>query len=141
MPRLATDPYTRRKETAEAGYYSVTLEPAGIQAELTSTPRVGAHRYHFPIGSDANILIDLGAIIQVDYFPPANGPEWGYAIGGVVEWLSASEISPRADLRGGWAINSRIQSMCMLCLIFLSNSESSLVMLELFTAKWRWAKL
>ncbi len=102
VPRLATDPYTRGDETAAASYYGVTLQPAGIRAELTSTPRVGVHHYRFPAGSVANILIDLGAIIQVGYFSPANGPEWGYAIGGVVEWLSKTEVSGRADLRGGW---------------------------------------
>ncbi len=46
-------------ELAEPGYYSVTLDDHGIQAELTATSRVGFHRYTFPKGSLAHVIIDL----------------------------------------------------------------------------------
>jgi predicted alpha-1,2-mannosidase len=53
-------PFSKQKEKAEAGYYSVFLEKYGIQAELTATERVGLHRYTFPPNRPTGrILIDL----------------------------------------------------------------------------------
>ena len=38
----------RTREICEPGYYSVPLERYGILAEMTSTARVGFHRFTFP---------------------------------------------------------------------------------------------
>jgi predicted alpha-1,2-mannosidase len=46
-------------EVGQPGYYAVTLSDYGIRAELTATARVGLHRYSFPAGSPAHLLIDL----------------------------------------------------------------------------------
>ncbi|MGX5732540.1 GH92 family glycosyl hydrolase [Pseudoxanthomonas beigongshangi] len=46
-------------ETAQPGYYAVTLDDYGVRAELTATARVGVHRYRFPRGKPAHVLIDL----------------------------------------------------------------------------------
>jgi predicted alpha-1,2-mannosidase len=46
-------------ESAEPGYYAVTLEDYGVRAELTAAARVGVHRYSFPAGKSAHVLIDL----------------------------------------------------------------------------------
>jgi predicted alpha-1,2-mannosidase len=51
--------YTHRHEQARPGYYSVQLEDYGIRAEMTATERVGFHKYTFPKGSAAHIIIDL----------------------------------------------------------------------------------
>ncbi|NML66960.1 glycoside hydrolase family 92 protein [Hymenobacter sp. RP-2-7] len=52
--------YSHQREVARPGYYAVTLDDYGIRAELTSTARVGLHRYTFPKGSQpARIIIDL----------------------------------------------------------------------------------
>ena len=50
-----------RKETerAEAGYYRVRLDDYGVDAELTTTSRTAWHRYTFPEGDSAHLLIDL----------------------------------------------------------------------------------
>ncbi len=45
-------------EVATPGYYSLTLPDSGIRAELTATMRAGLHRYTFPAGADAHLLID-----------------------------------------------------------------------------------
>ncbi len=50
---------SRKKEQAEAGYYSVELDDYGIKAELTTTTRAGFHRYTFPKNDTSRILIDL----------------------------------------------------------------------------------
>lgn len=52
-------PADRSKEIAKPGYYSVPLTRYGIKAELTSTARVGFHRYTFPASSDAALVFDL----------------------------------------------------------------------------------
>jgi predicted alpha-1,2-mannosidase len=52
--------YAHQRETAQPGYYAVTLDTYGIRAELTSTERVGMHRYTFPKdGKPARVIIDL----------------------------------------------------------------------------------
>ncbi len=62
-------PYSKMKherETASPGYYSVDLLSSGIKAELTTTKRVGMHRYTFPQDSASKILIDLGYALNWD---------------------------------------------------------------------------
>lgn len=49
----------RTKEIAQPGYYAVHLERYGIKAELTTTARVGMHRYTYPQDTAAAIVIDL----------------------------------------------------------------------------------
>jgi predicted alpha-1,2-mannosidase len=51
--------FTHAGELAQPGYYAVTLADYGIRAELTATARVGLHRYAFPQGKPAHVLIDL----------------------------------------------------------------------------------
>ena len=46
-------------EVAQPGYYAVTLDDYGVRAELTTTARVGVHRYSFPEGKPAHVLVDL----------------------------------------------------------------------------------
>lgn len=52
--------YGHDSEVAQAGYHAVTLDDFGIRAEMTSTPRVGMHRWTFPESSDAGMLLNLG---------------------------------------------------------------------------------
>jgi len=51
--------FSHIKEVASPGYYSVFLEDYKIEAKLTSTTRVGLHKYTFPASEKANIIIDL----------------------------------------------------------------------------------
>ena len=67
-PGTATNPesgyrsrFSHANETAEAGYYKVKLDDHNILAELTSTTRVGVHRYTFPKSDQAHIILDLMA--------------------------------------------------------------------------------
>ncbi len=52
--------FSHSRESASPGYYSVFLEDYGIEAELTTTPRVALHRYTFPESNDSKIILDLG---------------------------------------------------------------------------------
>jgi predicted alpha-1,2-mannosidase len=58
--------FSHDTEQAEPGYYAVTLSDYGVRAELTATPRVGLHRYTFPAGKPAHVLVDLRSTIY-DY--------------------------------------------------------------------------
>ena len=52
--------FSHAKETAIAGYYSVTLNEPKVNVELTATERTGYHSYTFTQANDsAGILIDL----------------------------------------------------------------------------------
>ncbi|MDP2876164.1 MAG: GH92 family glycosyl hydrolase, partial [Holophaga sp.] len=51
--------FDHASEKAWPGYYAVTLKDYGIRAELTATPRAGLHRYTFPKGKAARLVIDL----------------------------------------------------------------------------------
>jgi predicted alpha-1,2-mannosidase len=51
--------FDHASEVEQAGYYAVTLADYGIRAELTAGRRVGWHRYTFPKGKSAHLLLDL----------------------------------------------------------------------------------
>jgi len=51
--------FDKESERASAGYYAVRLEDYGIDVELTVTPRTGVHRYVFPKGRPAHVIVDL----------------------------------------------------------------------------------
>src|SRR5437763_16895828 len=101
-PRTSADTFSQEDEAAETGYYTVTLQPAGEKAELTVTPRVGVHRYTFPKESEANILIDVGAVIQATDELHIPGTSTGTSIGGIDESVSQQGVKGRGGLSGGW---------------------------------------
>ncbi len=51
--------FSHDNEVAEPDYYKVKLDDDNIQAELTSTTRVGVHRYTFPKTDSAHVILDL----------------------------------------------------------------------------------
>ena len=51
--------FTHNEEKARPGYYQVMLKDEGINAELTTTQRNGIHRYQYPAGKDAEIILDM----------------------------------------------------------------------------------
>jgi predicted alpha-1,2-mannosidase len=51
--------YSHQNEKANAGYYSVHLDDDDIDAELTTTTRVGMHKYTFNKSGKMNIILDL----------------------------------------------------------------------------------
>lgn len=51
--------FTHDEEKARSGYYQVMLKDENINAELTTTQRNGIHRYQYPAGKDAEIILDM----------------------------------------------------------------------------------
>src|ERR1700741_3576595 len=57
-PKKYASSFSHENESASAGYYSVKLDNS-IKAELTATTRVGFHKYTFPNGKAANVVLDM----------------------------------------------------------------------------------
>jgi predicted alpha-1,2-mannosidase len=51
--------FDHKSEVAHPGYYAVTLADSGVRAEMTAGTRIGVHRYTFPAGKAAHLVIDL----------------------------------------------------------------------------------
>lgn len=51
--------YSHANEVAQANYYKVRLDDPDILAELTTSARVGFHRYTFANASESHIILDL----------------------------------------------------------------------------------
>lgn len=51
--------FSHERESAKPGYYSVRLDENNIDVELTTSERVGFHKYKFPKTNDAHIIFDL----------------------------------------------------------------------------------
>ncbi|MBO5252255.1 MAG: GH92 family glycosyl hydrolase [Bacteroidaceae bacterium] len=57
--------FSKEKESATPGYYSVVLDEPDVTVELTASPRVALHRYTYHKADSASVLIDL-----------QHGPTW-----------------------------------------------------------------
>ncbi len=55
--------YSHDTEVVRPGYHQVLLEDYGINVELTSTKRVGFHRYTFPASEQGNIQFDFSTFL------------------------------------------------------------------------------
>ena len=51
--------FSHEGEIVKAGYHEIHLDDHGVTAELTSTTRVGFHRYTYHKNEDAHLIIDL----------------------------------------------------------------------------------
>lgn len=58
--------FNRDTEKAKAGYYAVHLDRYGIDVELTTTKRVGFHKYTFPESNESKVIIDLKTALNWD---------------------------------------------------------------------------
>lgn len=56
--RYSSD-FSHQQEKASAGFYAVKLNKYDIDVELTTTPRVGYHKYTFNKSGNAEIVLDL----------------------------------------------------------------------------------
>lgn len=87
----------RTGEAAVPGYYTTKLTRYGISAEITTTHRVGVHRYTFPSSRSAHIAIDVAHCLTSAY-----APEVQKFIGGEVQISSATELQGMGRYVGGW---------------------------------------
>ena len=87
---------TFKKETEKAspGYYAVRLENFGVDVELTSTDRVGFHKYTYDNPKERRVMLDLGHVLQ---------PNWGHRIVGN-QYLLVNDSTVEGTIKTqGWA--------------------------------------
>lgn len=90
--------YSRRAvEHAEPGYYSTHLERYNIDVELTSTNRVGYHKYTFPSETSGKAIV----------FDLENGGNWDKATEGCVRKVSDTKIEGYR-YSTGWAKDQKV---------------------------------
>lgn len=58
--------FSKSRERVAPGFYQVYLDKYKVDAQLTSTKRVGIHRYHFDKTDNAHLLLDLGYCMNWD---------------------------------------------------------------------------
>ena len=61
--------FSHKEEEAVPGYYKVRLSDYDITAELTAALRTGFHRYTYPEGKAANLIIDMEPTIHGHQHP------------------------------------------------------------------------
>lgn len=87
----------RTDEVNQVGYYGAKLTRYNIKAELTSSRRVGFHRYTFPASEQSHILINLAHALAL-------GTDWQAQrfLGAEVHVRSNREAQGVARFTGGW---------------------------------------
>lgn len=104
--------FLHSSEKAIPGYYTVMLEEEKIQAELTATTYAGMHRYTFPKGKDAYVVIDLAHLLTDEFIYEAELTQTG-----------RNEITGMRRTRG-WVDNQYVY--------FVVQFESPITSLQLF---------
>jgi putative alpha-1,2-mannosidase len=59
----------RTDEVAKVGYYAANLTRYQVKAELTSSRRVGFHRYTFPASQQSHVTINVAAALGLGWHP------------------------------------------------------------------------
>lgn len=88
--------YDHARETVAPGFYQVNLTTYDIDVQLTTSERVGFHRYTFPKAAQAHIAIDL-----------AQGIGWDDATEGFIKKLD-DETLVGYRFSTGWAKDQRV---------------------------------
>jgi len=88
---------SRTDEINHVGYYAATLSRYGIKTELTSSRRVGFHRYTFPASSQAHITVNLASALGL-----GTGWESQGFLGAEAHIISDHEVQGVTRVIGGW---------------------------------------
>jgi predicted alpha-1,2-mannosidase len=88
---------SRTDEVNQVGYYAANLDRYQVKAELTSSRRVGFHRYTFPASQQAHITIDVAHALSL-------GTDWQAQkfLGAEIHLTSNHEAQGVARFTGGW---------------------------------------
>jgi predicted alpha-1,2-mannosidase len=87
----------RTDEVNHPGYYAATLTRYRIRAELTSTRRVGIHRYTFLDAGPAHLTVNIAHCLD-----KGPGSESQRFLGGDVHFVSPREVQGMGRYAGGW---------------------------------------
>lgn len=87
----------RTEEVAQIGYYAAHLSRYNIKAELTSSRRVGFHRYTFPASAQSHLTINVAS-----YLNRGTSSESQHFLGAQIHLTSDHEAQGVARFIGGW---------------------------------------
>ncbi len=87
----------RTQEIAQTGYYAAQLSRYNVKAELTSSRRVGFHRYTFPASAQSHLTVNLASALGL-----GAGSEAQKFVGAEIHLPSNHEAQGVARFRGGW---------------------------------------
>ena len=87
----------RSEEVNHPGYYAANLTRYDVKAELTSTRRVGFHRYTFPASQQSHLTVNVAHCLN-----KGPGSESQRFLGGEVRLLSDHEADGFGRYAGGW---------------------------------------
>lgn len=87
----------RSNEVNHPGYYAATLTRYGVRAELTSTRRVGFHRYTFPASAQSHLAVNIDHCLN-----RGTGWESQRFLGGELHPVSNRELTGVGRYTGGW---------------------------------------
>lgn len=88
----------KQDETAEPGYYAVTLKKANVRVELTTTRLVAMHRYTFPASAESHLLLDVGSVI----FTGGGGGRRQRPVATRARIAAPNRIEGSGNFIGGW---------------------------------------
>lgn len=88
--------YKHEDETVKPGYYAVNIDRYKVKAELTTTCRVGYHRYSFQPNADGHIIVNL-----------VRGIGWDAPVEGNLQQVNDTLVVGYR-LSKGWAKDQRI---------------------------------
>ncbi len=88
--------YSHDRETVEPGYYYIHIDRYNIDAELTTTERVGFHKYKYNSGENSFVIVDL-----------KYGTGWDLLTDGLIEQVDNTRIKGHRMSRG-WANNQQV---------------------------------
>ncbi|NYF79629.1 putative alpha-1,2-mannosidase [Granulicella arctica] len=87
----------RTDETNRPGYYAAKLTRYNVRAELTSTRRVGIHRYTFPSSDESHLTLNIAHCLN-----KGTGTESQRFLGGELHVLSNYDVEGVGRYAGGW---------------------------------------
>jgi predicted alpha-1,2-mannosidase len=87
----------RSEETSQVAYYETRLARYDVKAELTSSRRVGFHRYTFPASGESHLTLDIDHCLNRGV-----GTENQRFLGAELHLTSDHEAQGVARFTGGW---------------------------------------
>lgn len=88
----------RADERGAIGYYRVTLQRYGVDAEITASRRAALYRFTYPAAQQANLLIDAGHYLT----RISKSGEGQILTASQVTVISPTEVSGSSSAKGGW---------------------------------------
>lgn len=88
--------YTHEVEIVQPGYYALDIEKYNVHVELTTTERVGFHKYNYKSEGNSKIVIDL-----------KHGTGWDKLVNGEIKQVDKNSIQGFRFSKG-WAKDQRL---------------------------------